>query len=291
MALQTWNFNYTGSIQSILLQPGVYLLQAWGAQGGSGNDIIGGKGGYSEGQILLLTETRLFIVVGGMGNWSTGLRAEGGYNGGGFSHTSTIGTGSGSGGGATHIATKDGILSLLKNNINDILIVAGAGGGGCGGNAGNQTGGYGGGLHGENGHNNGYTQCSGGTQSSPGNVGNLQNHTEILYADFGLGGGAHGSGNTWYGGGGGAGLYGGGYGGTHCSGGGGSGYTNPEMIDTKTIAGNLPFVSPGGDQEIGHTGNGFAKISSLVAFQQRKNSNFYKNVKEQNVFDFTCIGE
>ena len=48
------NFDYTGTVQSLLLPPGRYKLETWGAQGGSVDDtIIGGYGSYSSGEIEL----------------------------------------------------------------------------------------------------------------------------------------------------------------------------------------------------------------------------------------------
>ena len=57
--------------------------------------------------------------------------SNGGYNGGGSGYSSynnaeSFGSG---GGGATHIATKSGLLSSLENSKDSILIVAGGGGG------------------------------------------------------------------------------------------------------------------------------------------------------------------
>lgn len=56
-----------------------------------------------------------------------------GYNNGGSNTKSTIYSGyvkmPGSGGGATHIATRSGLLYTLENYKSDVLIVAGGGGG------------------------------------------------------------------------------------------------------------------------------------------------------------------
>ena len=42
-----FNFEYTGTVQSVELPKGKYKLQCWGAQGGT-NGGTGSKGGYSE---------------------------------------------------------------------------------------------------------------------------------------------------------------------------------------------------------------------------------------------------
>ena len=112
-----------------------YKLEVWGAQGG--NDVFrggtvyhtGGLGGYSYGNYSATKDKVLYVVVGGKGvdNNTDNKKVEkygGGYNGGGDSY----GQGS-AGGGATHIATKTGILSALSSSKSSVLIVAGGGGG------------------------------------------------------------------------------------------------------------------------------------------------------------------
>lgn len=89
----TFDFNYTGTVQSINLPKGCYKLQAWGAQGGSitGDytySVNGSKGGYSEGILKLDEPKTLYVFVGGQGtsystdNSSTAI-INGGWNGGG----------------------------------------------------------------------------------------------------------------------------------------------------------------------------------------------------------------
>ena len=135
---ETYEFAYTGSEQ-IFIAPvtGYYKLEVWGAQGGDALDYSGGLGGYSNGQLYLRENDKIYINVGGAGKIDkvvdNGI-LEGGYNGGGSAYES--GSYSladkyqlGSGGGATHIATCTGLLSSLEDSINSILIVAGGGGG------------------------------------------------------------------------------------------------------------------------------------------------------------------
>lgn len=130
------NFSYTGSYQTQKLTPGTYRLQVWGAQGGSNAAYstygitaqAGGKGGYSDGNVTISSNTTVRVYVGGQGSSS----GSGGYNGGG----STPGTSShnadnelgyskmGGGGGATDIRLSDG--SLYSR-----MIVAGGGSGGA----------------------------------------------------------------------------------------------------------------------------------------------------------------
>ena len=90
---ETWNFDYNGtdgtdgSTQSFLAPTsGTYKIETWGAQGGSvSNELIGGYGGYSTGEIHLSNDEEVFITVGGAGSNVTvsSTLVDGGYNGGG----------------------------------------------------------------------------------------------------------------------------------------------------------------------------------------------------------------
>ena len=112
-------FEYTGRIEEYIVpESGVYNLEVWGAQGGECAEP-GGKGGYSSMEIALCEGDKLYVAVGGKGV----NKGHGGYNGGG---DSTLG---GSGGGATHIATKSGLLADLESSKDSVLIVGGGGGG------------------------------------------------------------------------------------------------------------------------------------------------------------------
>lgn len=116
-----WNFDAVNSAQEIILKPGKYKLECWGARGGATGTPLSdgfyyGKGGYSSGELTLKKETTLYLYVG--------LDGRKGYsfNGGGYATSC-------SGGGATDIrlvgGTWDNEQSLLSR-----IIVAG-GGGGC----------------------------------------------------------------------------------------------------------------------------------------------------------------
>lgn len=123
------NYSYTGSYQQVELPAGKYKLQVWGAQGGADGYgyTNGGKGGYSEGVITLVSKTTVRVYVGGQGSYNSG-----GYNGGGStSRYSSYSSGDtygysymGGGGGATDIRLSDG--ALLSR-----MIVAGGGSGGA----------------------------------------------------------------------------------------------------------------------------------------------------------------
>ena len=132
-------------------QKGNYLIEAWGAQGGSGGyfsyadfSSTGGLGGFAKGSIELEKDSVIYIFVGQQGEGYTqnsqrmGDNKSGGWNGGGNSFYGTSGTG---GGGASDVRL--GGIDLA----NRIIVAAGGGGGG---NARNSTelsnGGNGGGL-------------------------------------------------------------------------------------------------------------------------------------------------
>ena len=217
-------YTTSGSYTFTVPKSGLYKLEVWGAQGGSGmvngvTKYAGGYGGYSKGEIYLETDTILYISVGGQGGNATDAQSggAGGYNGGGkggddSNYTSSGGNEpGGGGGGATHIATSSGLLSTLSSSTSSILVVAGGGGGSAyyGG------GGSGGGINGTYGDS---SSTIFGTQTS----GN----------SFGLGG--DGIAATGGAGGGGAGYYGGGGGQSDStSGGGGSGYIGNSLLKAK----------------------------------------------------------
>lgn len=193
-----------------IYKTGYYKLETWGAQGHHG-----GRGGYSDGIAKLTAGQLLYIYVGG-----AAINQTGGYNGGG-SNTGTGATAYG-GGGATHIATKIGVLKNLKDNVDSIIMVAGGGAGHYNTNSVSVGDGSGGGYIGAPSRlaksSGGQSQAKGGTQTAGGSSG----------AGFGYGAnrGAHGAG--------GGGFYGGGIGGTQGSsdygGGGGSGYINSTYL-------------------------------------------------------------
>lgn len=146
----THNFDYTGSVQSLLLPPGSYKLECWGAQGGSNAAASsysitaqsGGKGGYSTGQLTLASAQTVYAFVGGQG----GASGNGGWNGGGggsgsssYNSSNTNGVSRmGCGGGATDIALTTSTMTYSSYRTNrssasylSRMIVAGGGSGGA----------------------------------------------------------------------------------------------------------------------------------------------------------------
>jgi len=269
-----WEYNYTGDVQSFTApEDGIYKLEVYGAEGGSGSNATGGwsygaKGGYAAGNIELTAGETVYIVVGGAGQTATG-----GYNGGGAGGANKWGTRAGGGGGATHIATTNrGVLSTYNANRDEIIIVAGGGGGAGGSQSWAGAGGGEAGGNGGNGWPGGAHTTLGGTQTSTGGAsGRYVSWHSSSYNTIG-GFGYGGNGGSWSGeiiagddsdhssypynlnGGGGAGWYGGG--GGHAfgtcygdGGGGGSGYIGG--VDSGTMDNGV------------RSGDGYAKITLI----------------------------
>ena len=283
-------FDYTGGEQTFNAPyTGIYKLETWGAQGGSQTTIEnlpGGYGAYSAGNIDLLKDSTLYINVGGQGISAGYLEYPlGGYNGGGRIPVTTINDKpsnrlTASGGGATHIAKVSGILSELENSKSDVLIVSGGGGGSyqhTNNSAHYGKGGSAGGFKGVNGQSSVTNQYYGlgGTQTEAGCA-----ETSLTNCGgFGYGGdagnGTHGSagGAGWYGGGGceGTSII------SNGSGAGGSSYIGNELLydkimycynceesqekNTRTV--KTLSHSKRAKQNIAKEGNGYSKITLL----------------------------
>ncbi|MBO5413079.1 MAG: hypothetical protein J6A29_02015, partial [Clostridia bacterium] len=236
MITQTvWNYGYTGGVQSFAVPvTGTYKLEVWGAKGGGnggyGDDLGGGLGGYAKGNVKLTAGQTIYVVVGGTGTTGT-YTSSGGYNGGG----NRCYNGGGGGGGATHIGTRNGTLKAYGNTTG-LYIVAGGGGGQGHYGSNSASGGYGGGTTGgeaagkSGSSDTSYERGRGGTQTAGGTW------TMCLSGGFGYGG--NGSGATA--GGGGGGLYGGSGGysnnGQWAGGGGGSGYVGGCISGTTSMS-------------------------------------------------------
>ena len=276
------DYKYTGSYQTFQAPiKGKYSFECWGAAGGPDWQAIGGKGGYTYGELDLNAGQAFYVYCG-----QKGQRLEDAdehayldhyFNGGGGpSHYGCNGTG----GGATDFRTTNGNWDNATGLKNRIMVAGGGGGGGKWPQPSSDFGGHGGGLNGisaisgTNGVNNGGSGGGqGGTQTSAG-----------LNGGFGYGG----MGN-WEGGGGGGGWYGGGAGtnrgkpsgstSTYDYGGGGgssyisglSGCTNSatgwKFSNAKTIAGNASQPKPDGTgNQTGHSGEGRAIVKLMADY-------------------------
>lgn len=221
-----WNFGYTGGEQTFTLPYSKYIrYELWGAEGGKTDPtLVGGYGGYARGFASLSINTVVNIVNGEAG----GTEDRYTYNGGGRTGANASAP-TGSGGGATHVAFGSGVLADFVDHKDDVLIVAGAGGGSTANNTGLKTGGSGGGFEGGLGAGTRFGG-RGGTQTAGGKLGNVGTLVDNRYGGFGLGGNPEAPTTSFRGGGGGAGWYGGAGGGfagdaaSNGGGGGGSGY-------------------------------------------------------------------
>ena len=257
-----WTFDYTGAEQIFTVPTsGTYKLETWGAEGVAVYNGVSGKGGFSKGVISLNLQSTLYINIGGSG-------INGGYNGG--DNTNFMYAG-----GATHIATKSGVLSTLENNKDDILIVSGGGG-----SAERQQAGSGGGYIGGRGIaivSNYEVFGFGGTQTQGGSGAVGQNATANYNINGVFGKGGSGNSSIDYGPNGGGGYYGGGAT-TYAGGsGGGSGYIGNTILtekvmycyncaesseeSTKTISTTCTSATP--TENCSKQGNGYARITLI----------------------------
>ncbi|MGS5514550.1 glycine rich domain-containing protein [Clostridioides difficile] len=132
-----YEFNYTGSEQSVTLKPGKYKLECWGAKGGNWGGGECGAGGYSYGELTLKKEVVLYIYTGQLGYDANNTLEV--FNGGGYGKDCT-------GGGATDIRIIGGDWNSEEGLLSRIIVAGGSGGGGGGwssGVGGGYIGGYG----------------------------------------------------------------------------------------------------------------------------------------------------
>ena len=282
-----YDFDYTDNEQ-IFIAPktGTYRLETWGSSGylvGLFSESAGGVGGYSRGEIKLQKGQKLYVNVGGPGKDGVCTKnyCQGGYNGGGRgAGSSNPLVYSGSGGGATHIATKSGLLSELYDSLSDILIVAGGGGANSyqkiNGLEYSGSAGSGGGFRGTDGTTtqSDFKNGSGGNQTS-GGASSSATYKNVPRGDAGTFG--QGGNGNFYSAGGGGGFYGGGASNQSGSGG-GSGYIGNSLLTnkvmycynceesseetTKTIS--TSCIEVNATENCSKGGNGYAKITYII---------------------------
>ena len=267
-----------------------YKLECWGASSW-GADQTNYGGGYSYGNYTATDKNKiLYVCAGGegvRGGYNTNpndfhVGGKGGYNGGGNAGNGYSGKywyvynqcgGGNGGGGATHIAFKNGLLTVFENTYQDVVLLVAGGQGGATAYADYDLSlpinSFGGGKTGAGVYalfiaQNGGVNMGGAPVSE-------ESHNGAL---FGRGKDGRSSYSDTYSGtrgngGGGGGLWGGlSYQGTNqrsdCSGGGGCGYVNSTHLQNpNTIEGNQEFLSPSRKTEKGHKGGGAAQISWL----------------------------
>lgn len=297
------NFDYTGDIQSYTVPvAGTYKIECWGAQGGGETVALGGKGGYTAGEISLTKNKVLYIVVGqcptgdgvcfnnGMSRRYFGAGSSGYRSG--FAWA---------GGGSTDIRISGGEWNNFEGLKSRIMVAAG-GGGACGywvcvpgAAAGGLSGGNGQVIIDNNQANARAVPSTGGEQNQGGYNGSTQSQEMVYttrnkfgYSILSNGSNLGGGGNGYYSGGS------GGHGtGTVGSGAGGSSfisgypgcnaiteastessithsgssnhYSGLVFTNTTMTAGNENMSAPGGGTETGHSGNGYARITFVSA--------------------------
>ena len=121
----------------VLLSPGTYLIECYGAQGGTGltNSVLthpGGKGAYTSGIISVKQHLRIYLYIGGKGEDASYPDKEiikGGWNGGGDGKKE-VGDNddSGGGGGATDIRLINGEWDDIDSLKSRIMVAAGGSG-------------------------------------------------------------------------------------------------------------------------------------------------------------------
>jgi len=245
---------------SITLEPGKYVMECWGAQGGRGRKDwslsgYGGTGAYTKGTILLSSSQLFYTYVGGQG-YNSGSNGKckgalGGWNGGGAGgkdgNCDSKPEPGGGGGGASDIRLTDGAWNDVTSLRSRIMVAAGGGGS----------------------HWN-YTGKYGGTLSATGGAGQTGGYA------FGYGGaGVNNSKFTGGPGGGGSGYYGGSGGQTNGAVGFGgssfiSGYAGCDAVDVNGSHTGQPVHYSGlqfydTSMQAGvKSGNGLVRISPVV---------------------------
>lgn len=287
------DFEYTGSVQPWSVPvTGTYKLEVWGAQGGG---TYGGKGGYAVGNITLTAGQILNVYVGGQygynGGGSAGVGARPASPGGGGTDIRLDGTEltdriivAGGGGGTSAIGCEYTMFSGVYGHYASGGNALQAGNRSSRECASNNFNGYGGGAA---------TTVAGGFGGAGATVTGTYSHSggnQLLVSGPGggggggyYGGGGGGSGGVRYGsslkinglrgsdgslGQGGAGANSGGWVnavGTPYAGGGGGGGSSyvGGVTGGITKAGNEAMPSTGAGDEIGHTGNGYARITPI----------------------------
>jgi hypothetical protein len=276
---QTTDYLYSGSETNVTLNPGTYVITAYGAPGGSNTSAFGGLGAEMSAEFNFSTSTNLTLLVGGGG--ASGYDVGGGGGGGSFvvEGSTPLVIAGGGGGGSGSFPYEAGGDGNVSTNGGVGLDGGGAGGtngsGGGGGPGGGTFGGSGGGGgflgNGGNGGDFGFGEFSpyggiGGSSFENGGYGGDADFGGYFGFSGGFGGG--GGGNGAADGGGGGGYSGGGGGGAGYSGGGGGG--GGSIIDSSAIA-LLAEVSgiaspndpPNAEQYPYYSGNGEIIIAAV----------------------------
>ena len=107
------NFSFTGTSQVIILPPGIYQFECWGAQGCVSSSNVGGKGAYVSGVLKNRVIRSFYLFVGQYGKSSYSQHV---FNGG--------GPGQATGGGATDIRLKNGTWDNFESLKSRMIVAA-----------------------------------------------------------------------------------------------------------------------------------------------------------------------
>jgi hypothetical protein len=262
---QTGDYLFSGSEETITLNPGLYDITAYGAQGGNCAGGIGDIYGTQSGglgteigaEFNFTTETTLTLLIGGGGSSGSFGYAGGGGGGGSFivdGSTLLLVAGGGGGAGTGSGGGSGGIIKTGGTGAGN----GGGGGGICGyGGSISANDGGGGGGGGYNG--------SGGSSSIAFIIGAGAGGSSYVGGGFGgsnsypggYGGGGFSGGYGGYGGGGGGGWVGGAGSGGWVGGGGGGGFSGG--------GGGGDYGGGGGGSFIDTTGVGLTEISGIAS--------------------------
>jgi hypothetical protein len=249
-AAQSTTFNYTGSVQTYTVPPGVteITIDAAGAAGGTSAVFLslGGNGARLVSSFAVTPSETLYIVVGGMGGNST-LNAGGG-GGGSFVYLTPTPAGlliaaAGGGGSAPGLRGVNGSASPTATTGNPAGGTPGTAGNGGDGGSTLSSGGGGGGL------------LTNGTNGAGGGGGGGQALANGAAGGTGVGPGGGGG----FGGGGGAAL-GGGAGGGFNGGGGGDSATGSGGGGGGSFSASIPTIATSGYE----SGNGYVIITATA---------------------------
>jgi hypothetical protein len=228
---QTGTYLFTGSETNITLNPGLYDITAYGAQGGSNNrrGAVGGLGAEMGAEFSFTNTTTLTLLVGGgggsIGAGGSGLLAGGG-GGGSFVVSGTTPLVIAAGGGGASPGTYG-----VGNGGNGLVGPSGGNGGGGGGAGGTSGSGGAWGIY-RGGGGGGYSGDASGYYGGSSFLNGGSGGTVFIKGGYGGGGGGGATGST--GGGGGGGYSGGGGGGgdylNGAPGGGGGSYIDPSPV-------------------------------------------------------------
>ena len=262
------NYGYSGSIKTFTAPAtGQYQLETWGAQGGS-NNTLGGKGAYAKSIVTLNAGETVKILVGQLAGY--GISAGGGGGGTFITSNSNIPLAVAGGGGGLEYGRAPGNWSHGQATQQGgvapgaSVVSVGYGGSNNPNNSGSSGGGgfYGNGMTSNHNYGNGGISFLNGGARQNGGI-----YSGTPYGGFGGGASTHGN----SGGGGGGGGFTGGSGGNHDSpgsgGGGGSYYTG---TGGQAIAGYQTMPRPDGGTQIGHPGDGYARITPLEREEENK---------------------